>query len=120
MLDFVKGKRKTFETKVKGPDDPVVLYLVSGLANVTGREKLSFTYCSYAASQSGRPNPAPTYLNNDASYALIKAHQDYFEQLKRVFGNPIRESDLAKKNFKVAQLMQELASNEELYRPKRK
>jgi hypothetical protein len=117
LIDFESGKGTIFSAKVKGPDDPNISYLVSGLADATTREKISFFDCSYASSQVGKATAVPEYLDATASYALIKASPRYRMQLRRLFGDPIKEKKIEKKNLKLEQLLEELAAKESLYRP---
>src|SRR5437868_2460536 len=41
-LDFVAGERRTFRVELKGPQDPTIAYLISGIASAQASEKLSF------------------------------------------------------------------------------
>jgi hypothetical protein len=117
LIDFESGKATIFSAKVKGPDDPNISYLVSGLADATAREKLSFVDCSYASSQVGKATAVPAYLDAAASYALIKASPRYKVQLRRLFGDPVKEEKIEKKNLKLDQLLEELSAKESVYRP---
>jgi hypothetical protein len=117
VIDFATGKGAIFKPPVKGPDDPRVSYLVSGLANATARDKLSFVEYSYAASQVGKASAIPSFLDPAASYAIIKASPRYKAQLRQVLGNPVKEIDVEKKNLKLEQLFEELVAKEALYGP---
>jgi hypothetical protein len=118
-LDFVAGQRTTFRVELKGPEDPTIAYLVTGIANAHGSEKLSLAEYERVAAQIGKPLPPPTYLDQSSSYAIIKASAvKDLEDLRRVLGNPIAEERIDKKLLKIDQLVEELKVKENEYRPK--
>jgi hypothetical protein len=118
LLDFVSGKRQTFKARLKGPEDISTAYIVSGLAYGTAREKLSFAEFSYAAMQIGKPLTSPPYLDDTASYAILKSSVKYDQQLRRLLGNPVAEADIQKKLLKFDQLIEYLRQQELTYGPK--
>jgi hypothetical protein len=118
-LDFVSGEHLTFKVELKGPEDPTVSYLVAGIANARAREKLSIAEYMQIAAQVGKPLPAPTYLDQGASYAIIKPSLGINARgLERVLGNPVGEGKIDKKLLKIDQLVEELKIQENEYRPK--
>ena len=118
-LDFVAGKRSTFRVQVKGPDDPTIAYLVTGIANAHGSEKLSLAEYTRVAAQIGKPLPPPTYLDQSSSYAIIKPSTlKDLEDVRRALGDPIAEGKIDKKLLKIEQLFEELNAKENEYRPK--
>ena len=111
-LDFASGVQKTYRATLKGPNDYQVALLVTGLANRTARDKLTFEEFSAAASASGRPSTVPPYLDQSASFAILRARVDYEEQLKALLGAPVKESALPKGTIKWEQLASDLTARE--------
>jgi len=117
-LDFVAGERRTFRVELKGPQDPTIAYLISGIASAQASEKLSFAEYTRIAAQVGRPLPPPTYLDQGSSYAIVKPSLvKNLEDLRRALGDPVAEGKIDKKLLKIDQLLEQLKLEEKQYRP---
>ena len=117
VLDYVSGKRKSYNAVLSGRDDYHASYLVTGLAS-SAHDKLSFLQYAYASCASGKATSVPIYLDGKASYAILKSSVDYPKRLQRLFGKPVKEAALEKRVMQWGQLLKELKKEEADLRPK--
>jgi len=109
FLDYDHGKISEFQVPARGPDDPSGAYTVSGLTSGIAIDKISFGEFSAAASEVGRPKSYPTWIDALGSYAIFKHRMDYMRRIDEEFGKPVKVSDIARREVKWEQLIDDLA-----------
>jgi hypothetical protein len=115
LFDFGAGRVRTYDIPVKGPDDVSGAYLVTGLANGIGLEKISFADYTAAAAEIGKPKAISSTVDMHASFAIIKASPRYDDRLVRLFGPPNLQRDIDKRSVLLEQLADELAKKALIY-----
>src|ERR1700675_1305107 len=109
LFDFRAGRVRTYNIAVKGPDDVSGAYLITGLANGIGLDKISFADYTAAAAEIGKPKAMSSTIDMHSSFAIIKSSRRYDELLMRLFGPPNLERDIDKRSVLLEQLADELA-----------
>lgn len=116
-MDFANGRQKVFITQLKGPDDQLTALTVAGLATRTAREKLSFQDFLTASADVKRPVSVPKFVDNSASFVILRSRVDYEERLTQILGAPVRQIELEKGQVKWEELIKQLNAQEASLRP---
>ena len=101
---------------MKGPGDLSGRYLVSGLAQESVRQRVSFLENLQSSRMIGSNQPMPIYIDGAASWAFFKEKNDISEKMTLVLGRPISEQTIPKKEVNWKQLVDDLSTNESQYR----
>lgn len=116
LVNYSSGKKSSYKVPLKGPNDLSGRYLVSGLAQESGRQRVSFLENAQSSDKIGSIQPIPIYIDGTASWAFFKEKDDISEKMTLVLGKPISEQTIPKKEVKWKQLVDDLSTNESQYR----
>jgi hypothetical protein len=113
VIDYEAGKQKVFQIHVKGPDDLIGGYAVSGLAQGIARDKVSFEEFAAAAAELGIAKQYPLDIDPALSFAVVKTKPTYERQIISALGEPVRQKDITRKRIIWEQMVDELLGKNE-------
>jgi hypothetical protein len=116
LVNFSSGMQTSYLIPLKGPNDLRGRYLVSGFAQDSSRQRVSFQENLQSIEKTGSIHPIPVYVDRSASWIFFKEKKNMLDRMSSAFGKPVSEQKIPKYEFMWPQLMDELSKNEAQYR----